>query len=329
MTILMDSYDAALFDLDGVVYRGPGAVDGAPECIAMLRERGDAVGFVTNNAARSPQTVADHLTRLGIASSADDVVTSGQVTAQLLAREMPASSPVLVVGTDALVEQVRGVGMTIVESANDNPMAVVQGYGPQMAWSRIDEASIALQRGARWFVTNTDINRPIDRGLVPGTGAQVAAVAAATDVVPLISGKPYPPLLTATVERLGVRAPIFVGDRIDTDIKGAATVGMDSLFVFTGTHGVADLAAAGPDSRPTHLGWDLRALLDPVRAAEVTDDAAICRAQRAVIRDGRLEFPQVPDDREAQLDLAWAALQLVWTVPGVDHAALDDLTQLH
>ena len=84
MTAVIDSYDAALFDLDGVIYLGDKAVPGVAEAITALRECGVKLGFVTNNAARSPQAVAQHLQELGIDATPDDVVTSGQAVARLL-----------------------------------------------------------------------------------------------------------------------------------------------------------------------------------------------------------------------------------------------------
>lgn len=324
MTVLIDAYDAALFDLDGVVYLGPEAVAGAPEGIRHVRDAA-AVAFVTNNAARRPETVVDHLRDLGVDCELADVVTSAQVTAGLVRDELEPGSRVLITGTEALADEIRSVGMTIVESADDDPDAVVQGYDPAMTYARLDEAAIALQRGARWFVTNCDSTRPTDRGIVPGCGTQVDAVRATVDVQPTVSGKPARPLLDATVDRLGAQRPIFVGDRIDTDIMGAVAAGMDSLFVFTGAHGIADLLAADESGRPTHIGWDLRALLEPARRVLVAEGVAECGGQRARLQSGSIVFDDVPDSRDAQLNALWAALQLAWSHPD---AETDDVTRL-
>lgn len=324
MSALIDSYDAALFDLDGVVYLGPEPVEGAAEGIAELRRRDKAVAFVTNNAARRPETVVEHLQHIGVACELGDVVTSAQVTAGLVRERLDSGAPVLIVGTEALADEIRSVGMTVVESAADEPVAVVQGYDPAMSYPRLDEAAIALQHGAQWFVTNLDSTRPTDRGIVPGCGTQVDSVRATVDVKPIVSGKPARPLLDATVERLGVQHPIFVGDRIDTDIMGAVAAGMDSLFVFTGAHGVADLVAADESGRPTHIGWDLRALTAPARVATVSGSSAECGGQRARVADGAIEV-DVPLDREAQLDALWAGLQLAWLDPGLQTDSLGRL----
>ncbi len=322
---LIDGYDAALFDLDGVVYLGPAPVPGAAQGLAQLRQDGCAVGFVTNNAARTPEHVVDHLRELGIQAEVADVVTSAQACARLAADQLPAAATVLVTGTAALAAEVAAVGLTVVDEIDPVPAAVIQGYDPTMAQPRLDQAGFAIQRGARWYATNTDANRPTDQGLVPGAGAQVATVAAAVTVAPIVAGKPCAPLMHETVRRLGAAHPIFVGDRLDTDIEGAVGVGMDSLMVLTGAHGKHDLAAAEPGMRPTHLGWDLRALLQPALVAHWTNgDQVQVGEQIARLISGQVVLDQVPADRDQQVAALWAILQLIWTGRDGAHA----LTQL-
>ncbi|NNG19479.1 HAD-IIA family hydrolase [Naumannella sp. ID2617S] len=330
MTALVDAHDAALFDLDGVVYLGPEPVPGAAEGIAALRERGTRVGFVTNNAARTPAAVAEHLVELGVPAEQADVVTSSQAGARLLAERVAADAAILVVGTDALAAEVRAVGLRPVSAGEQPPAAVIQGYHPDLPWRLIDEAGFAIQAGALWVATNTDSNRPTDRGLVAGAGAQINALRQAVEVDPLVAGKPCPPLLEETVRRLGAERPIFVGDRIDTDIDGAAAVGMTSLFVFTGAHGKAELVAA--THRPDHLGHDLRALLEPAAEVELDGDTARCgegcvrRRGDGFAVDGPLSTP------DQQLDALRALLALL--PPGSDPAesgtavALQQLSEL-
>ncbi len=265
MSDVIDGHDAALFDLDGVVYLGPAAVPGAAEGLSALRRRGVHVGFVTNNAARPPEVVVAQLQRLGVQADVSDVVTSAQAVARLAACELPAGGLVLVAGTQALADELRAVGLRVTADWRDHPDAVVQGYDPQMPWQTLNDASHAIQRGARWFTSNSDITRPTDLGLEPGAGAQIAAVRVCVDVEPLEAGKPHPPLLRETIRRLDAHHPIFVGDRLDTDIAGAQAVGIDSLLVLSGAHGPKDLVTAPPEARPTHLGLDLRALLHPAR----------------------------------------------------------------
>lgn len=313
MTALIDAYDAALFDLDGVVYLGPVAVPGAVAGLAALRDRGTRIGFVTNNAARAPQVVVDHLVELGVRAGLEDVVVSSQAGARLLADRVPAGSRVLVVGTDALAEEVRRVGLLPTSTLHEPVAAVIQGYHPELPWNLINTAGYAIQGGALWVATNLDSTRPTDLGLVPGAGAQVAALRNAVPIEPVVAGKPFTPLLIETVHRLGAQHPIFVGDRIDTDIDGAAAVGMESLLVLSGAHGKADLVAA--TNRPTHIGWDLRALLAPAAEVVVAGDTATCGG--ASVTKGAGAWQVAPGDgRDGQLDALRAILAL--TGPGSD-----------
>ncbi|HEX8510598.1 MAG TPA: HAD-IIA family hydrolase [Propionibacteriaceae bacterium] len=309
---LVDRYDAALFDLDGVVYLGPAPVPGAVEGIARLRERGVKLGFITNNAARRPEGVADHLRRLGIAAGADDVVTSSQAAAQLLVTQFGPGTKVLVVGGEGILTALNEVGLTGVHSADADPQAVIQGFSFDLTWDQLNEAAIAIQRGAHWVATNTDSTRPTDRGVVPGNGAAVNAVRMAVDVDPEVAGKPYRPLFDATMVRLGSRRPVYVGDRIDTDIAGAAQVGIDSLFVLSGAHGSQELLAAGPGERPTHLGLNLAALLDPERVVRASADRVVCGAMEAVVTSNAIVLETTPGNAEQGLDALWAVTQLHW-----------------
>lgn len=321
MHALASQYDAALFDLDGVIYLGPYAVDGVAEALDELRSRGTRLGFVTNNAARTPATVASHLTELGIHATEEDVVNSTQATLRMLAADLPAGARILAVGTDALAEQLTGAGFVVVTSLEDAPDAVVQGYNPTIEWARLEEAALAVQRGAAWYATNPDLTRPSDRGIVPGLGSQLAVVRVCVDVEPKIAGKPFRPLLDETVLRIGAKRPIFVGDRTDTDILGANTVSMDSLFVFTGAHGKADLAEAPPDYRPTYIGFDAAALLEPPREAELRRQRFVCGYQEIDLIDGSGYLSTRPVTRDEQLDALWAALQAKWRF-GVDISAV-------
>src|SRR4249920_896046 len=260
---VVDSYDAVLFDLDGVIYLGPAAVPGAAEGIAQLHDRGIKIGFVTNNAARPPAAVADHLVELGIPASAADVVTSAQAAAHLLVNRFGAGARILAVGGAGVTAALDEAGLVAVRSADDGPVAVIQGYGFDLRWQELNEAAIAINRGAHWVATNVDPTRPTDRGLVPGNGAAVTAVRMAVQVEPEVAGKPFRPLLDDTVERLGAEHPLFVGDRLDTDIAGAVNAGLDSMLVLSGSHRAAELFDAAPGERPTFVGEDLRALLRP------------------------------------------------------------------
>ncbi|NGN69314.1 HAD hydrolase-like protein [Streptomyces sp. A7024] len=280
---LSDAYDTALLDLDGVVYAGGEAIAHAVESLGTARFGGMRLAYVTNNAARTPGTVAEHLTELGVPADAADVITSAQAVARLIAEQVPAGARVLVIGGEGLRVALRERGLVPVESADDAPAAVVQGYGgPSLQWGRFAEASYAVARGVPWFASNTDLTIPSGRGIAPGNGAavevvRIAAGAAGADG-PQVAGKPLPPMHRETILRTGAERPLVVGDRLDTDIEGAFNGGVDSLLVLTGVTDGAQLVAASPQHRPTYVDADLRGLL--TGQPEVTADGE-CGGWRA------------------------------------------------
>jgi glycerol-1-phosphatase len=258
---LVDGYDLVIFDLDGVVYLGTEPVPGAVDAVNGLRERRIPMVYATNNAARRPDEVAILLTGLGIRATAEEVLTSPQAAAALLAERLPAGAKVLVVGTDALRAEVTKVGLAVVGSADEKPAAVVQGYGPKVGWPDLAEACVAVRAGALWVATNADRTLPSVRGPLPGNGSLVAALATALDRQPdEVVGKPAPALFERAAQRTHASRPLVVGDRLDTDIEGAVRAGMDSLLVLTGVSRPIDVLRAEKYRRPTYIAADLSGL---------------------------------------------------------------------
>jgi len=260
---LASTYDLVIFDLDGVVYVGGHAVPGAAAAIQGLVDTGTPVAYATNNASRRPAEVAQLLVSLGVPARTEEVVSSGRASAELLAAELPPGAPVLPVGAPALRDELAAVGLTPVAGAQERPVAVVQGYGPDVGWAVLAEACLAIRAGARWVATNMDATMPSPRGPVPGNGSMVAALATALRRGPdRVVGKPEPGLLTAAAGMRGAHRALVVGDRLDTDIEGAVRAGMDSLLVLTGVSRPAELLAAPPQRRPTYVAADLAGLFD-------------------------------------------------------------------
>lgn len=255
-------YDLVLLDLDGVVYIGQAAVPGAAGALDQVRAAGLRTAFVTNNASRTPEVVAAHLRDLGVSAQDDDVVNSAQAAAALLGRRLPPGSAVLVVGGEGLYRALEAVGLKPVAAVDDGPVAVVQGFGPDVGWRLLAEGSRAVRSGLPWIATNTDLTVPTPYGPAPGNGTLVAAIASATGVVPEVAGKPQPTLFREAAERYGATRPLVVGDRLDTDLEGARAAGMDGLLVLTGVHRVPEALAADPGRRPHLIARDLLGLLD-------------------------------------------------------------------
>lgn len=319
MTAPIDGVDVLLLDLDGVVYRGPNAVPHAVDALSRLRDRGVRVGYITNNASRTAQTVADQLTGYGLQAGADDVVTSPQAAVRLLSDRMPAGARILVIGGVGLSSVIEDAGFTVVASADDAPDAVVQGFSPDLGWRDLAEASFALADPARlWVATNTDWTIPVERGIAPGNGTLVSAVHSAVGRLPIVAGKPERPLFDTAVERFGAARPYFVGDRIDTDITGAVTAGMPSALVLTGIDGPKEVLAAPERSRPTHLLADLRGLTEPYPEVRAGRDGVRVGTAVARVAGARLEVVRAG----APIDLLRAAAAAVWG-GGVSPYALD------
>jgi len=280
-------YDLAMLDLDGVVYIGPDAVPGAPEHIAVARQAGMRVAFITNNAARTPQTVAEQLRDLGVDADDGDVVTSAQAAARLLADRLGAGGRVVVLGADGLEQAVLEAGLVPVH-VEDDADAVVTGYGPEVRWRHIMRASVRIRDGLWWVASNTDMTIPTAFGVAPGHGVLVETVRRFSGVEPVVAGKPARPLLDETVRRCGGERPLMVGDRLDTDIAGARVAGVDSLLVMTGVTGLPELAAATPEERPTYVAADLGGLAGAHPAPQLQDEAVTLAGWTARVSDGAL-----------------------------------------
>jgi glycerol-1-phosphatase len=316
-------YDVALLDLDGVVYRGEDAVPHAAVSLNHAGNEGMRRAYVTNNASRTPEAVAEHLTQIGVTAAANEVVTSAQAAARLAFQCVGEGGNVLVIGGEGLLEAVRELGMKPVSSADDLPAVVVQGYSPDLGWRELAEASYAVARRVPWIASNTDMTVPTARGIAPGNGTLVAAVRAATGAVPTVAGKPELPLHRESILRSGAKRPLVVGDRLDTDIEGAVRGGTDSLLVFTGVTRPADLLTAPPERRPTYLAEDLRGLLSPHPAPVPDGSGFACRKWTAAVVSGQVVLHGHGD----WVDGLRAICAAVWTAGGSPDAG-DALSQL-
>lgn len=310
---LAERYDLALVDLDGVAYKGHEPIAGASAGLGGARAAGMRLVFVTNNASREPGSVAEQLTGLDIPAQAGDVMTAAQACAQLLGTRLAPGAKVLVVGGAGMYTAVREAGFTIVDSADDKPDAVAQGFAPELGWAQLAEAAYAVAGGA-WFVaSNLDLSLPTARGFAPGNGALVGTVTAATGVRPDSAGKPASTMYELAVDRAGASRPLVVGDRLDTDLAGARTGGYAGLHVLTGVSTARDDVLADPSFRPHFIAADLGELLlphpEPVQVAEgwwQVRDAA------ARVTDRRLELHGTDGGADRGVDLVRAACAAAW-----------------
>jgi glycerol 3-phosphatase-2 len=254
---LADRYECFLFDLDGVLYRADRAVPNAAAAVARLRASGKHVVFMTNNSSRTPERVADRLRRLGIEAQASDVVTSAMATADLLASR---GGSVFVVGEEGVRTALADAGITILDGDPPTADHVVVGWDRYADYAKLRTASLLVQRGARLVATNADPSYPAPDGLWPGAGALLSVVTVTTGAEPEIVGKPHGQVFRTALRRAGGGKPLVIGDRLDTDVAGAAALGWDSLLVLTGITRTTDIERA--PVHPTYVGDDLSALFD-------------------------------------------------------------------
>lgn len=315
MASVASSYDAALLDLDGTIYEGGAAI---PNALEGLTEAALPMVFITNNASRAPQTVADQLNELGYDVHADDVMTSAQAAIEMAAEVIEPGSNVLVLGAESFKQLAREAGYTIVDSADDNPAAVFQGLNREMTWKQMSEAALAVSRGARYLVSNLDTTLPSERGFLVGNGSVAAAISTTTGVAPLSAGKPKPPMFIKAAERVGAKKPLAIGDRLDTDIAGGNAAKIDTFMVVTGVSTHMDVVAAPPEHRPTLIGADMTALnreLDQARPAPQAgftaryDDA---EAGVIVLSGGDTEDRRLANPAEAAVAALLTVVDVVW-----------------
>ena len=289
--------DALLLDLDGVVYTGPGAVPHAVESITRAAQT-LRVGYITNNASRTDESVAAHLREFGLAVEAADVVTSPQAAVRILATLVDPGALILVVGGEGLESEVVAAGFRVTRSADDHPAAVVQGFAPHVGWEHLAEASFALHTGIPWVATNTDWTIPVARGIAPGNGTLVSAVHLAVGRLPVFAGKPETAIFDVARERFGAVNPLVVGDRLDTDILGGKRAGLATALVLTGIDRAKQVLAAPPTMQPDFILGDLRELFEPYPATTIETDAdgvrtaevgaAVVRMKQHVVRVARV-----------------------------------------
>ena len=257
--MLAERYDCILFDLDGVLYRGEAAVPSAPPTLTELRRRSVRPIFLTNNSSRTPFQVAEKLRGIGIEAEPGEVVTSALATAELLAER--GGGRAFVIGQDGVREALSDAGIAIVDGDPEEADLVVVGYDGGATYGALKRASLLVQRGARLVATNADGSYPAADGLWPGAGALLAVITTTTGAEPEIVGKPFAPLFEAGRRRGGGGRPLVVGDRLDTDIEGAARLGWDSMLVLTGVSAREDVERLG--IVPTVIAEDVSGLLAP------------------------------------------------------------------
>ena len=269
----------AIFDLDGVVYRGDVPVPGAVAAIGALERAGVAVRFATNNSTVSREVYVARLAGMGIRTAADRVVTSTSATIDHLRRHLPQVRSTLILGGPGMLDELVAAGFEARHAAEaedeayqGGPLrrawdAVVIGLDRRLTYRSLGIAANAVREGARFIATNADHRYPTPGGFLPGAGAVVAAVSIASGREATVIGKPSPAMFTAILEGVGCAADeaVVIGDNPDADVVAARRAGIAAVLVLTGVADAAaaatldgerrpDLVLAGPADLPTALG---------------------------------------------------------------------------
>jgi glycerol-1-phosphatase len=287
---LAGEFQGVVFDLDGVVYLGEEVVAAAPAALDQVRGLGVRVAFVTNNSYRPPDRVVEKLNRLGVKAAPGEVLTSAQAAVRLLGGpEGLAGVKVMVVGGPGLRQALEAAGARLVDGGAWRDTEVVAvGFDPDLTYTKVRDATLAIRAGARFVGSNPDTTLPAPDGLWPGAGATLALLRASTGVRPEVAGKPERALLETAAAALGPGPHLMVGDRADTDLDGAHRLGWSTALVLSGVTLLADL----PDLRiaPDHLLRDVGGLLDPpgpvVRPQDAAEQAAAERLLAAAPASG-------------------------------------------
>lgn len=259
-------------DLDGVLWLGDEPIPGAAAGVEHLEAAGLHVGYLSNNSSQTVAEVVDKLHRCGVPATPERVLTSALATADLLVRSCGTGARVLVCAGAGVVEALGAAGLEVVRE--EPAAAVVVGFHRDFDFDALDRASAAVRGGARFVATSTDPTYPVPGGLLPGSGALVAAVATASGREPEVAGKPSAAMAALVRRRLGEDG-VVIGDRPSTDGAMAATLGWPFALVLSGV--TATVAPPGgeavPDPLPPFVADDLAALAPALVEALVTGRA--------------------------------------------------------
>ncbi len=258
MTLNLSDLHNLLVDMDGVIYRGQTPLPGSGDLVRFLQEHGLGYLMVTNNSTLSQAQFSERLARMGMTVAPEHILTSGVATAEYLHSLAPNGAGVFVVGEPPLIAELEKRGFWLAGREADY---VVCGWDKTISFEKLRTATLAIRDGATFIGTNPDKTYPLENDLIPGAGALLAAISAATDIDPIVVGKPEPIIIEQALHMLGAYAAdtAILGDRLDTDILGGKRAGIHTLMVTTGISTPEEIAAS--DLKPDRLFPDLPTLL--------------------------------------------------------------------
>jgi 4-nitrophenyl phosphatase len=216
-----------------VLWREAEPIGDLAAIFARFDKAGLKVLLATNNATKTQEMYIEKIAGMGARLKKDQIVTSSMGVAYLLKKRFPDGGPVYVIGEIGLVSALQDMGFYVSEQ---NPLAVIAGMDRQINFDKLKHATLFIRRGIPFYGTNPDRTFPTPEGFIPGAGAILAALVAATNIEPIIAGKPSPTLYEFALEKLGTlpSETLAVGDRIETDIVGGQQAGLRTALVLSG-----------------------------------------------------------------------------------------------
>ena len=250
-TALLSEKKLYIFDMVGTIYLGYNVFDFAIRFINNLRAAGKKVLFFTNNASHTTEFYLNKLTKMGFSPTADEIMTSGDVTIEFLKRHRPGKS-VYLVGTDELVENFRESGINMLTGDEESADIVITSFDTTLTYKKLDDACRLVRGGAEYLSTHPDFNCPTETGFIPDSGAIAAFVTASTGKTPTYFGKPYRETIDMISEAtgFGLDEMCIFGDRLYTDIAIGKKHGVTAVLVLSGETQPEDVDAATPAEKP-------------------------------------------------------------------------------
>ena len=241
-----------VFDMDGTVYLGDIVFENAVKFIKKLRAEGKKVLFFTNNASHNASFYISKLNRMGFDATEDELMSSGDVTAEFLIRHRKGKS-VYLLGTPELYDLFKAKGVSLTDG--DSADITVTSFDTTLTYEKLTKACTQIRNGSEFLCTHPDFNCPTETGFIPDSGAIVACITASTGKSPVYFGKPYSSVIEMICEYTGSNKSEIVvfGDRLYTDIALGKKNGVSSVLVLTGEATLEDVEKAQESERPDYI----------------------------------------------------------------------------
>lgn len=256
------SIHALILDMDGVIWRDNQAIGDLSRTFSLIHDHGLKVTLATNNATQSVNQYIDKLGKFGVEIKPKQIITSAVATVHYLHKIFPKGCKVFVIGETGLINTLSSSGFPISE---DDVQAVVVSFDRQLTYDKLRKATLLIRTGLPFIATNVDKSFPTPEGLIPGAGAILAAVVAATDTDPIVIGKPQPEMYNLAMQRMKSTpdTTLVVGDRLETDIAGAQKLGCRTALVLSGV--TTESKGRLWEPKPEWIEADLYSLLRKIR----------------------------------------------------------------